>query len=36
MVYLLQKYFGKDGREEADDLLVRCLDQTKRPDAWCL
>ncbi len=23
MVYLLQKYFGKDGREEADDLLVR-------------
>ena len=23
MVYLLQKYFGKDGREEADDLLRR-------------
>ncbi len=23
MVYLLQKYFGKDGREEADDLLIR-------------
>ena len=23
MVYLLQKYFGKDGREEADDMLVR-------------
>lgn len=23
MVYLLQKYFGRDGREEADDLLVR-------------
>ncbi len=23
MVYLLQKYFGKDGREEADELLAR-------------
>lgn len=23
MVYLLQKYFGRDGREEADDLLLR-------------
>jgi benzoyl-CoA 2,3-dioxygenase component B len=23
MVYLLQKYFGRDGREEADDLLKR-------------
>ncbi len=23
MVYLLHKYFGKDGREEADDLLLR-------------
>ncbi len=23
MVYLLQKYFGKDGREEADEMLVR-------------
>lgn len=23
MVYLLQKYFGADGREEADDLLLR-------------
>jgi benzoyl-CoA 2,3-dioxygenase component B len=23
MVYLLHKYFGRDGREEADDLLVR-------------
>ena len=23
MVYLLQKYFGRDGREEADDLLRR-------------
>ena len=23
MVYLLQKYFGRDGREEAEDLLRR-------------
>src|SRR4026207_2350375 len=29
MVYLLQKYFGKDGREEAEDLLVR---QSGDPD----
>jgi len=28
MVYLLQKYFGKDGREEADDLLRRSSGST--------
>ena len=30
MVYLLQKYFGRDGREEADDLLRR---RSGTPDA---
>ena len=31
MVYLLQKYFGKDGREEADDLLLRSSGDEDRP-----
>jgi len=31
MVYLLQKYFGKDGREEADDLLVRSSGSEEAP-----
>ena len=31
MVYLLQKYFGKDGREEADDLLVRSSGSDEAP-----
>ncbi len=31
MVYLLQKYFGKDGREEADDLLVRSSGSEETP-----
>ena len=35
MVYLLQKYFGKDGREEADDLLVRSSGSEEAPSA-CL
>ena len=31
MVYLLQKYFGRDGREEADDLLRRRSGSTDAP-----
>ncbi len=31
MVYLLQKYFGKDGREEADDLLLRQSGSEEKP-----
>jgi benzoyl-CoA 2,3-dioxygenase component B len=31
MVYLLQKYFGRDGREEADDLLRRRSGDTDTP-----
>ena len=31
MVYLLQKYFGRDGREEADDLLRRTSGSADSP-----
>jgi benzoyl-CoA 2,3-dioxygenase component B len=31
MVYLLHKYFGRDGREEADDLLERSSGSEERP-----
>lgn len=31
MVYLLQTYFGRDGREEAEDLLVRRAGDHDRP-----
>ena len=31
MVYLLQKYFGRDGREEADELLRRRSGDTDQP-----
>ncbi|MEX0282597.1 MAG: benzoyl-CoA 2,3-epoxidase subunit BoxB, partial [Arenibacterium sp.] len=31
MVYLLQKYFGRDGREEADELLVRSSGSDEAP-----
>ncbi len=31
MVYLLQKYFGRDGRQEADDLLARRSGNADRP-----
>ncbi len=31
MVYLLHRYFGKDGRDEADDLLVRCSGNPDTP-----
>ncbi|MDF2371913.1 MAG: benzoyl-CoA 2,3-epoxidase subunit BoxB [Rhizobiaceae bacterium] len=31
MVYLLQKYFGKDGREEANDLLLRSSGSEEAP-----
>lgn len=31
MVYLLQKFFGKDGREEADDLLRRSSGSEEAP-----
>ncbi|MGI9476591.1 MAG: benzoyl-CoA 2,3-epoxidase subunit BoxB [Hyphomicrobiaceae bacterium] len=31
MVYLLHKYFGKNGREEADDLLRRCSGSEEAP-----
>ncbi|WP_238365097.1 benzoyl-CoA 2,3-epoxidase subunit BoxB [Mesobacterium pallidum] len=31
MVYLLQKYFGRDGREEADDLLIRSSGSEEAP-----
>jgi len=31
MVYLLQKYFGADGREEADDLLLRSSGSDEAP-----
>ena len=31
MVYLLQKYFGKNGREEADDLLLRSSGSEEAP-----
>jgi benzoyl-CoA 2,3-dioxygenase component B len=31
MVYLLFKYFGKDGREEADDLLLRSSGSDEAP-----
>ena len=31
MVYLLQKYFGRDGREEADDLLAPPFGRCRQP-----
>ncbi|MDX1404624.1 MAG: benzoyl-CoA 2,3-epoxidase subunit BoxB [Woeseiaceae bacterium] len=31
MVYLLQKYFGRDGREEAEDLLMRRSGDADKP-----
>jgi benzoyl-CoA 2,3-dioxygenase component B len=31
MVYLLQKYFGRDGREEAEDLLLRTSGDADKP-----
>lgn len=31
MVYLLQKYFGRDGREEADELLLRSSGSEEAP-----
>jgi benzoyl-CoA 2,3-dioxygenase component B len=31
MVYLLHKYFGRDGREEADDLLKRSSGSAEQP-----
>lgn len=31
MVYLLQKYFGRDGREESEDLLVRRSGDEDKP-----
>ena len=31
MVYLLQKYFGRDGRDEANDLLLRQSGNEERP-----
>jgi benzoyl-CoA 2,3-dioxygenase component B len=31
MVYLLHRFFGKDGREEADELLVRCSGDPDTP-----
>lgn len=31
MVYLLHKYFGRDGREEADDLLIRSSGSEEAP-----
>ncbi|MGH8946433.1 MAG: benzoyl-CoA 2,3-epoxidase subunit BoxB [Acidimicrobiia bacterium] len=31
MVYLLHKYFGRDGREEADDLLARQSGSEEKP-----
>ena len=31
MVYLLQKYFGRDGREEAEDLLQRTSGDADKP-----
>ena len=31
MVYLLQKYFGRNGREEADDLLIRSSGSEETP-----
>jgi benzoyl-CoA 2,3-dioxygenase component B len=31
MVYLLQRYFGKDGREEADELLLRRAGDADKP-----
>ncbi len=31
MVYLLQKYFGRDGREDAEDLLLRRSGDPDRP-----
>lgn len=31
MVYLLQKYFGRDGREEANDLLIRSSGSEEAP-----
>jgi benzoyl-CoA 2,3-dioxygenase component B len=31
MVYLLQKYFGRDGREEAEDLLKRTSGSADKP-----
>ncbi|NCW03811.1 MAG: benzoyl-CoA 2,3-epoxidase subunit BoxB [Rhodobacteraceae bacterium] len=31
MVYLLQKYFGKDGREEADEMLIRSSGSDEAP-----
>ncbi|WIV51245.1 benzoyl-CoA 2,3-epoxidase subunit BoxB [Marivivens sp. LCG002] len=31
MVYLLQKYFGKDGREEADEMLIRSSGSEEAP-----
>ena len=31
MVYMLQKYFGRDGREEAEDLLLRTSGDADKP-----
>jgi benzoyl-CoA 2,3-dioxygenase component B len=31
MVYLLHAYFGRDGRDEADDLLARCSGDPDKP-----
>ncbi|MVO16478.1 benzoyl-CoA 2,3-epoxidase subunit BoxB [Parasedimentitalea huanghaiensis] len=31
MVYLLQKYFGRDGREEANDMLIRSSGSEEAP-----
>ena len=31
MVYILQKYFGRDGREEAEELLQRCSGSSDKP-----
>jgi len=31
MVYLLHKYFGRDGRDEADELLERCSGDPDKP-----
>jgi benzoyl-CoA 2,3-dioxygenase component B len=31
MVYLLQQFFGRDGREEAEELLIRCSGDSDAP-----
>ena len=35
MVYLLQKYFGRDGREEAEELLERHSGDADKPRLLC-